>query len=197
MNPATHFLLLDIDGVLIQPDDFYGAKLSREYPAAFGEWMRTAFIAASTGKSDLLDDLPALMVQIGRRGDAEAFYREWLDYENVVHPPTLEAVKQLRLRGWRTYLATNQERHRTQHLLEVVGLGAVTDGHFASYAVGHRKPSAEYYALVTQQLNCQPEQIIFWDDSAENVAAARAAGWTAYLFTDVSHFRRVMGLDPE
>ena len=157
-------------------------------------FMQMAFRSASTGNSDLLDDLPALMRQLGRTGTPEEFYREWCEYENVVHAPTLSAVQALRARGWRVYLATNQEQHRTRHLLEETGLGAICDGHFASYVVGHRKPDPAYYAEVTRQLGLPPQHIVFWDDSAENVQAARAAGWSAYLFRAASSFRRGMGL---
>ena len=191
-RPQTHVLLLDVDGVLITPDDFYGAKLAREHGKTMREFMRGPFLSASTGKSDLLDHLPVFMAQIGREGAAEEFYREWLEYENRPNLPMLSAVRELRAQGWRVYLATNQETHRTRHLLEESGLADVVDGHFASYSVGHRKPDLAYYTAVTQRLGLLPEHIIFRDDSAENVAAARAAGWQAQLFTDTADFQRRM-----
>ena len=190
--PDTHLLLLDVDGVLVRPPDFYGAKLHREHPQVMRGFMQTAFRSASTGKSDLLDHLPKLMRHIGREGDPAAFYREWCEYENVPDIEMLRATAALRAQGWRVYLATNQERHRTRHLLEETGLGSLCDGHFASYAVGHRKPSADYYAAVTAALGVALDRIVFWDDAAENVQAARAAGWRACLFTGVAKFKRAM-----
>lgn len=194
VTPETHVLLLDVDGVLITPDDFYGAKLFREHPDLMRDFMGTSFHSASTGRSDLLEHLPALMAAMGRTGDPGNFYREWLEYENRPNAPMLDAVRELRSAGWRAYLATNQEAHRTRHLLQESGLQGITDGHFASYTVGHRKPTPEYYAEVTRQLSLPPEHLVFWDDAAENVQAAREAGWTAHLFTGVADFRRVMGL---
>lgn len=160
------------------------------------EFMRGPFHAASTGNGDLMEHLPAFMALIGREGTPEDFYAEWLQYENRPNLPMLRAVRELRTRGWRVHLATNQERHRTGHLLSESGLAEVTDGHFASYAVGFRKPDPRYYAAVTQSLGVQPEQIVFWDDSAGNVAAARAAGWQAQCYVNVKGFRRRMGLPP-
>lgn len=182
LNPHTHVLLLDVDGVLITPDDFYGAKLARTHGNVMRDFMRGPFQSASTGKSDLLEHLPDLMAQIGREGTPQDFYREWLKYENRPNLPMLDAVRGLRAKGWRVYLATNQEQRRTRHLLEESGLGALADGHFASFAVGFRKPDPQYYAAVTQILGVQPRQVVFWDDSAGNVAAAQAAGWQARLF---------------
>lgn len=192
VNPKTQILLLDVDGVLIELPDFY---CSRFESGPVREFFAGPFQSASTGQSDLLDHLPDFMDQIGREGTPQDFYREWLDYENRPHTPMLDAVRELRTLGWRIYLATNQEAHRTAHLLRESGLEELVDGHFASYAVGHRKPSAAYYAAVTEQLGKPPQDVIFWDDSAENVTAARAAGWQARLFTDVASFRQAMELD--
>lgn len=184
-------LLLDVDGVLIELPDFYCSR----FPAQpVREFFANGFQSASLGQSDLMEHLPAFMAAVGREGDPQDFYREWLEYENRPNQPMLDAMRELRSLGWRAYLATNQEPHRTRHLLQESGLQDITEGHYASYAVGHRKPSPEYYAAVTRQLKVPSQQIIFWDDAAGNVQVARKAGWAAYLFTDVLEFRRVMGL---
>ena len=99
LDPQTQVLLLDVDGVLITPDDFYGAKLARENGDVMREFMRGPFQSASTGKSDLLEHLPAFMAQIGRNGEAADFYREWLEYENRPNLPMLDAVRGLRAAG--------------------------------------------------------------------------------------------------
>lgn len=182
--------MLDVDGVLIEIPDFFCSR----FPAApVREFFAGGFHSASTGKSSLLEHLPEFMVAVGREGDANEFYREWLEYENRPNRDMMSATAELKSAGWRIYLATNQEELRVAHLMQRSGFEAITDGHFASYSVGHRKPSREYYDAVTAALGTLPEQIIFWDDSAENVTAARAAGWTAHLFTGVANFRQVMG----
>ncbi|MFC6592280.1 HAD-IA family hydrolase [Deinococcus lacus] len=191
MNPDTHLLLLDVDGVLIELPDFFCSRFPSAPVRAF---FADGFQSASTGKSSVLEHLPKLMAEVGREGSPEEFYREWLDYENRPDKDMVAAAAELKAAGWRIYLATNQEELRVQHLMSESGLSAVTDGHFASYSVGYRKPSQEYYGAVTQALGVSPEQIIFWDDSVENVDAARAAGWSSHLFTNVADFRRVMGL---
>lgn len=194
VNPTTHVLLLDVDGVLVNAPDWFNSQFLKTHPDAVRDFFRSgAFDRASTGKSDLLDELPSYLEALGQSVSPAEFVQQWCEYENHPVKAMLDAAQQLKAAGWRIYLATNQEAHRTRHLLEESGLDAVTDGHFASYAVGHRKPSAEYYAEVTRRLGLAPQQLIFWDDVAENVTAAREAGWTAYLFTDAADFVRVMG----
>ena len=47
------------------------------------------------------------------------------------------------------------------------------------------KPDAHIYAVAEEAAGVHADGIYFTDDRAENVAAARAAGWQAELFTDV------------
>lgn len=192
MHPDTHVLLLDVDGVLVTPPEWFGVRLLREHPELTREFFQTAFLSASTGKSDLRTHLPPFIAALGRTQTVDEFLREWLESENHPNTPLLDDIRQLRASGWRSYLATNQEVHRTRHLLHEVGLNQVVDGEFASCTVGYRKPDPEYYAEVTRRLALAPEQIVFWDDSADNVAAARSAGWQAHLYIDRTHFGRVM-----
>ncbi|GGK38565.1 haloacid dehalogenase [Deinococcus malanensis] len=192
MNPETHVLLLDVDGVLVTPPEWFGARLLREHPELTRQFFQTAFYAASTGKSDLRTHLPGFIAALGRTQTADEFLHEWLESENHPNTPLLDDVRQLRAAGWRSYLATNQEAHRTRHLLHEVGLNEVVDGEFASCTVGYRKPDPQYFAEVTRRLGVAPEQIVFWDDNADNVASARAAGWQAHLYIGRGHFGRVM-----
>jgi len=51
------------------------------------------------------------------------------------------------------------------------------DHHFTSFAAGHMKPSAAIFRWVEKQAALPPSQILFFDDSAENVRGALACGW--------------------
>jgi glucose-1-phosphatase len=47
----------------------------------------------------------------------------------------------------------------------------------ASHLLGVAKPSARIYALAEEIFGCLPEQILFFDDLPDNLAAASARGW--------------------
>ena len=55
-------------------------------------------------------------------------------------------------------------------------------GLFLSYQVGARKPNAEIYRHMLENLGAKGEQCLFLDDLERNVAAARAAGIQAHQF---------------
>lgn len=51
---------------------------------------------------------------------------------------------------------------------------------FASHLVRLRKPDERIYAHVEREAAVAPDRIVFFDDVAENVAAAAARGWHAH-----------------
>ena len=73
-----------------------------------------------------------------------------------------------------------------------MGLNQLADGEFASCSVGVRKPEVAYFELVQKRLGLPPRQIVFWDDAPNNIEAALAAGWAAYLYKDLEGFTRKM-----
>jgi 2-haloacid dehalogenase len=62
--------------------------------------------------------------------------------------------------------------------------------HFRDIVVSGReklaKPDPAIYALAEARFGMAPETLLFIDDRAENIAAARARGWHGHLFTDAA-----------
>ena len=56
-----------------------------------------------------------------------------------------------------------------------------------SCRVQHNKPDPAIYHLAAQRFDARPEELVFLDDNASNVTAARAQGWNALLFTDAAY----------
>lgn len=66
---------------------------------------------------------------------------------------------------------------------EVFPAGAAFDHLFLSCDLGEQKPSAAAFQAVAGRLGVAPHAILFIDDMAANVDAARAQGWDAALYT--------------
>ncbi len=49
----------------------------------------------------------------------------------------------------------------------------------ASHLIGHAKPDARIYEAFAAAVGRAPGEILFFDDLADNIAAARASGWQA------------------
>lgn len=59
--------------------------------------------------------------------------------------------------------------------------------------LGLVKPEPEIYARADAAYGTRPADVTFFDDRADNVAAARAHGWDAHLFTGPGVVHAVLG----
>lgn len=172
-------LMLDVDGVLVTDvsetfvrDAVRDATVAGLRDGLTGDHWQ----ALATGRADL-PDLVATLLPEG--ADVEGVLDYWFASETHIDPAVLAAVRRLRAGGMRVYLATNQEHRRARYLMETLGLLAHVDGIVHSAALGHRKPAPEYFAAAAAKVGVRPEDIVFIDDNAANVDAARLAGWRA------------------
>jgi glucose-1-phosphatase len=50
----------------------------------------------------------------------------------------------------------------------------------ASHLLGHTKPTVEIHRAFEHRVGVRPEQVLFFDDLADNVTGARVAGWKVH-----------------
>jgi len=60
------------------------------------------------------------------------------------------------------------------------------DFHILSHEVGAPKPGIRIYEAAEAAAGCDPENIVYFDDVAEFVEAARRRGWQAHQFTSAT-----------
>jgi putative hydrolase of the HAD superfamily len=80
---------------------------------------------------------------------------------------------------------------RARYLMEEMGLGAHVDGIVYSAALGVRKPMPEFYRLAQERTGVEAGEIVFVDDVAANVEAAKAVGWNSVLWTGERRLRDI------
>jgi phosphoglycolate phosphatase len=183
---AARAVLIDLDGTLLDtvPDlaaavnamreDFALAPLSLERVASYVG--KGADVLVHRALTDRLDgEADADRFASGR----EAFYRHYRVFNGRaarVYPGVLEALDELRAKGLPLACVTNKPREFTLTLLACVGLmerfAVVVSGDDAA----SKKPAAEPMLLACRQLDVSPRHAAVIGDSANDVAAARAAG---------------------
>jgi HAD superfamily hydrolase (TIGR01509 family) len=52
------------------------------------------------------------------------------------------------------------------------------------------KPEPAMFDLAARRFGVAPADLVFFDDVPGNVAAAQAAGWSAFVFTDAAQAER-------
>ncbi len=100
---------------------------------------------------------------------------------NVPILPVIGALEKARVR---TGILSNTCAPHWEHLLR--RRFAILPGRFAEIVLSHEvraaKPDRAIYDIAAARAGVPPEEILFVDDLAENVAAAREAGWQAEVF---------------
>jgi putative hydrolase of the HAD superfamily len=153
-----------VEGHLDDLEAFLAEAFELERPALLGEvsW---------------LEVLPRLLERWGVPHLYDDALRVWLTI--VPQDGVRELVSALRAEGVRCYLATNQTEHRGRYMAENLGYADLLDGAFWSYELGLAKPDPAYFRAVVEQLGLEAHEVLFVDDSARNVEAARSVGMAA------------------
>jgi FMN phosphatase YigB (HAD superfamily) len=71
-----------------------------------------------------------------------------------------EYILKLKDNGVKAYLATNNEKYRTEYLWNVVGIKNFLEGLFSSCYLGYMKPEVEYWQEIYKVLNKYPKENI-------------------------------------
>jgi putative hydrolase of the HAD superfamily len=103
---------------------------------------------------------------------------EWIQPVSAV----MDKIATIRNGGIYCYLATNQQSYRADYMRATFHYNTLFDGAFYSYEVGTAKPDKLYFQSVLSQLSIPSSEILFIDDKAANIAAARTCGMQASLF---------------
>lgn len=189
-------IMMDVDGVLVSGRPKDGADLFKDLEADLGisaptlqrEFFKPRWPDIITGRKALLPELAEFLTSIESPVSAQTLTDYWFENDSRLVQPVVEDMTKLRSQGLRVYLATNQEHMRATYLMEVMGLARHVDGIFYSAAIGHRKPSPQFYQHIQDTLGGSPGDITLVDDMEDNVIAAREHGWNAV------HWRAHMSL---
>ena len=99
-----------------------------------------------------------------------------------VHQDVMHTVQAIRRSGIRCHIASNQQTSRAKHMSEGLNYRSLFDTEFYSCFIGAAKPKISYFEKVVAQLGCDANAVLFLDDRAENVSAAKEAGLNAMVF---------------
>jgi putative hydrolase of the HAD superfamily len=135
-------------------------------------------------EADFLDMLRVeLAAELGHEPELHRFseiYFEALD----PNEPMIELMRDLKGRGYRMALLTNNVREWEPLWREMIPVDEIFDVIVDSAFVGLRKPELKIYELALERIGggIGATDCLFVDDVEDNVAAAREAGMTAVHF---------------
>lgn len=130
-----------------------------------------------------------LQTVLGLRLETEAIRQIWdgiiVGFREEFRPLLQELRKNTRV----ALLSNTDSSHMRKIFYQVADFANFFDRMFLSYQLNAIKPEEIIFRLVLEEIRCKPEEVIFFDDSRENVVAAREMGMHAL---EVRSFEEVM-----
>lgn len=184
-------LMVDVDGVLIRgrPED--GRHWSTSLEADLGlvpEVLHREFFAEQwddivIGRARLEDRLPEVLARIAPHVTAEQLIDYWFGKDARLDGRLLQDLRELRSRGLRVHLATDQEHRRARYLMDTLDLVGSVDSIQYSARIGAKKPDTAFFQRAALAAGLPPAEILLIDDTPENIRAAQGCGWDTVLWT--------------
>jgi putative hydrolase of the HAD superfamily len=177
-------VLWDADGVLQQVPaswfDLLGDVLGVEESLALLDLLLPQMESAARGDLAMTERLPAALAERNLAEHAERVSEVW----GTIDPleSTRSFVRELRRAGFGCHLATNQDDLRASYMRSRMGYDDLLDRSFYSCELGAAKPDEEFFRRVAADLGVELGELVFVDDTLENVHAAQACGLAAVFW---------------
>lgn len=179
-------VVLDIGNVLIewQPERFY----DREIGAARRRAMFAAVdLHAMNDRVDLGEPFRDVIYETAEaypafRDEIRMWHDRWIELAApaIAHSVTLMA--RLQGRGMPVFALSNFGVESFAYAQTQYDFLKAFDRPYISGHLRLAKPDPAIYAYVEAQSGIAPENLLFTDDRADNIAAAQARGWQTHLF---------------
>lgn len=198
MSTEETFIFFDVDGVLIHGfhsdprvrqrwDVHLEQELGISSTELTREFFEKDFLSVITGKEDLYSALERVLPKLNPEVSPRDLVDYWfandgnINHELFDHVKTLAAQPDLKL-----FIATNQEAYRARYLWQILGFKDHFEDIFYSGRMGCLKRDPVFFAQINRTLDLGQKNVIFFDDSADNMAPALAAGWDAVLYKETA-----------
>lgn len=192
-------VIFDADGVLINGARFSDCLekekgVSKELSLPF---FMGPFNDCLIGDADLKETVKPYIESWGWEGDVDSFLDYWFKVEHSLDEDLIKYIQDLREKGVSCFVATNQEKNRAEYMLNKMDFANSFDGLYASAHLGFKKPNTMFFEKVFTEINkikkIDKNEVIFWDDTPENVEGAKEFGIKAELYSSFEDFKKKMG----
>jgi putative hydrolase of the HAD superfamily len=189
----TKTIIFDADGMIVHGERF-SSRLARDYGISTdttNHFFRNEFQQCLVGKADLKEELTGYLNLWGWKDGVEALLEYWFaEPYNEIDSRFEPVIRALRQKGIKVYLATNNDKYRTDNLMKQRGLNEWFDGVFSSAYMGHKKPDVEFFQAILDQIGITREDIVVWDDDSENTDSAAVLGIPSEVYKDFNGFKQ-------
>lgn len=190
-------VIFDNDGVLMNPLKMFSEVFSEKYLISL-ENVTPFFVGplqdCIVSKKDLKEELVPWLQKWNYLGSVEDFLDEWFNSENYVDSTLVQRIKDLRRRGVKCYLATNQEKYRVEWMKKHLEFNELFDFVFSSSLLGVKKKDKKFFEMVLSKTGLNENEVLYLDDEEENIESAKTLGMKGFLYKGIEDLDKVENL---
>lgn len=151
------------------------------------------FTECIIGKKDLKIVLPKYLKKWGWNKSVDEFLKYWFKSEHKINQELIDYIQNLKIKGIKCYLATNQEKYRTDYMLNNMKFYNIFNKVYSSAHLGFKKPDLNFWEKILLDLKeFKKNEILFWDNSQINIESAKQFGLNAELYLNFNDFKKKM-----
>jgi putative hydrolase of the HAD superfamily len=187
-------ILFDLDGVLTLSEEIFSViyTKSRGYdPAPFETFFTTEWDHFVTGKRDLKEHIKNNPDLWKWDKTPDELLQYWFECEDIRNDALVEFVRSIRRSGTKCYIATEQEKYRTEYIKNIMFKNDF-DGIFSTADIGYRKKDPKFFEIIVESIAVEPNKLIFFDDSPSKVKAAKSLGIDAHVYNGVEQVKQIL-----
>lgn len=191
-NNGNRVVLFDLGGVLAdlgEPTKTIGLDLSEE--RFWQIWLNSPHVHAfERGKLAAHDFISGVADEF-EQADVEDFENRLRRWHLKLFPGTEELIQFVSTKH-RAALLSNTNAVHWDQVTGATDIFSAFDHLFLSFETGHYKPDAISYEQVVTHFDCEPADVLFFDDSPRNIIAARELGFDAHQVHGIADVRAII-----
>lgn len=184
-------ILVDFDGV-INKSKYFSYIYSEKYSVPL-EDVQKIFVdgrkdLTNIGKADLKEVMEGVLTDWKWEGTAWELIDLWFRTDFDIDMRVIDLIQKLRRSEIKCYVASDQEKYRTEYLWNEKKISQYFDGRFISYEIGYVKLQSEFFEFVIKELRLPENDILFIDDSRDKLDIAKQVGIKPYFYNSFNKF---------
>lgn len=188
-------VIFDADGVLIHRTKYFSKHLHDEFGVPLEkalQFFEGPFVDCLVGEKDLKEEIAPYIKDWGMDKSVEELLQYWFDFEREVDEDLISYIYKLKNGGILVYVGTNNDKYRTEHMRNDIGLGSIVHKVYGSGDIGYKKPDHNFFRHILDEQKLKKDEVLFWDDTMINVEAAHSFGIHAEIYTSFEDFEEKM-----
>lgn len=188
-------IIFDVDGQVIFSHGYFSEIYFTEKKGnldVIRNFFKKKWVEVVTGRLDLKEELEKIVDKWGISDSVEGYLRKWFEHESDINNRVIHLVESLKKDGVICVLATNNEKYRVQYLLDDLRFSEIFDHVYASGHLGSRKPEQDFFSQIYTDLfkkySIAKEEVLFCDDTLENIQGAEVFGFKVHHYNDFDKF---------